>query len=198
MLANKNNQTSDDNPAGDDSVNETSAGAESQAAGADAAEHCDSTSDQLQSQLADLKQELNHAHDQALRAQADFENYRKRMTREIQESQRYAAMTIARDLLPVMDNLGRAVEAAEKVGEGSTLLTGVQMVSQQLNETLARHGLEPIAAEGEMFDPERHEAVSQQPSGDVKPGTVLIVVQTGYRLGDRVVRPAKVIVAREP
>ncbi len=155
-------------------------------------------SGEVQSELDSLRDELDQARDRALRAQADFDNYQKRMSREVQESQRYAKVNVVRDLLPVLDNMQRALEAAQQAGESGSLLQGVQMVSQQMFDVLTQHGLQQIAAEGEAFDPDRHEAVSQQPTSDAAPGTVLHVVQVGYQLGDRVVRPAKVIVAQAP
>ncbi|MDA7977691.1 MAG: nucleotide exchange factor GrpE [Pirellulales bacterium] len=149
-----------------------------------------------ENELETLREELAHSRDRALRAQADFDNYRKRAQREIQDSQRYAAVNIARDLLPVVDNMQRALEAAQQAGEEGSLLQGVQMVAHQMQEVLAQHGLQQIEAEGRPFDPDLHEAVSQQPDAEAEPGTVLHVVQVGFQLGGRVVRPAKVIVAQ--
>ncbi len=165
------------------------------------AEHADSGSEEsasesLQSDLNALREELGQASDRALRAQAELDNYRKRMNRELQDSLRYAAVNIIRDLLPVVDNLQRALEAAQAAGEDSSLLQGVQMVAQQMDGILTQHGLSPIEAQGQPFDPDLHEAVSQQPTADAEPGTVLHVVQSGYQVADRVVRPAKVIVAQ--
>lgn len=154
--------------------------------------------EELPSDLDALQSELDLARDRALRAQAELDNYRKRMNRELQDSVRYAAVNVIRDLLPVVDNMQRALEAAQAAGESGSLLQGVQMVSQQMADVLAQHGLQPIAAEGQAFDADLHEAVSQQPTADAEPGTVLHVVQIGYQLQDRVVRPAKVIVAQAP
>ena len=103
-----------------------------------------------------------------------------------------------RDLLPVIDNIDRAVEAAEKAGEAENLLAGFRLVKQQLHTILSRNECEPIPAEGEPFDPNIHQAILQQPSADVPAGHVMMVTQPGYKLHDRVVRPAQVIVSSGP
>ena len=104
---------------------------------------------------------------------------------------------LIRDLLPVLDNLQRAI-AAEQGSENNGLLQGVQMVADQLTMTLDQHHCKNIAAEGEPFDPMRHEALLQQPSDEHPAGTVMQVAQTGYQLHDRVIRPAHVIVSQGP
>jgi molecular chaperone GrpE len=144
-----------------------------------------------------LSTELKQAQDRALRMQAELENYRKRATREMQEHRRYANLPLLRDLLPVLDNLRRAIEAAEKTHDAASLLEGVKMVAQQLEDVLQRHHCVPIQALHEPFDPHLHEAVSQQASDEHPAGTVVVVTQDGFRLHDRVVRPSQVIVSRE-
>jgi molecular chaperone GrpE len=145
-----------------------------------------------------LAGELAAANDRALRLQAEMQNLRNRTSREIADERRYAALPILRDLLPVVDNIDRAVEAAEKAGEAENLLEGFRLVRQQLMATLTRHQAELIPAEGQPFDPNFHEAILQQPSADVPAGNVMMVTQTGYKLHDRVVRPAQVIVSSGP
>lgn len=145
-----------------------------------------------------LRQELDAAKDRALRAQAELDNYRKRARREMEDERRYAQLPLLRDLLPVIDNIGRALQAAEKSPDGAGLLDGVKLVAQQLEGVLARHHCTRIAALHQPFDPHLHEAILQQPSGDYPSGTVLQVTQEGYQLHDRVVRPAQVIVSAAP
>lgn len=146
-------------------------------------------------QIDRLRAELEEARDRALRTQAELENYRKRAARQIDEERRYANLPLIRDLLPVWDNVGRAIEAAEKTHQTASLLEGFKMVAGQLEDVLERHDCTKIDALGEPFDPNFHEAISQQPC-DKNPGnTVLQVIQTGFRLHDRVVRPSQVIVS---
>lgn len=152
-----------------------------------------------ESEVEKLKTDLDEAGDRLLRAQAELENYRKRAKRELEDSLRYATMPLLRDMLPVIDNLSRALAAAaEKPQDASGLIDGVKMVAQGLESVLARHDCKRIDALGKPFDPAYHEAVSQQPSKDHPPQTVLYVAQDGYTLYDRVVRPAQVIVSTTP
>ena len=141
--------------------------------------------------------ELAEARDKMLRAQAELENYRKRARRELEDERRYAEINLLRDLLPVMDNVTRAIDAAEKKADAASLLEGFKMVNQQLGNVLKKHSLKTIEAEGLQFDPAHHEAVMQQPSAEHPESTVLAVVQTGYQLHDRVVHPAQVIVSKK-
>ena len=145
-----------------------------------------------------LAEELAAANDRTLRLQAEMQNLRNRTSREIADERKYAAMPVLRDLLPVLDNIGRAIEAAEKAGEAENLLAGFRLVKQQLDTIFTRHKAEPIVPEGEPFDPHFHEAILQQPSADVLASHVMMVTQKGYKLHDRVVRPALVIVSSGP
>ncbi|MCA9108931.1 MAG: nucleotide exchange factor GrpE [Planctomycetaceae bacterium] len=145
-----------------------------------------------------LIEERDAARDQTLRAQAELENYRKRSNRERDEERRFAALPIVRDLLPGLDNLQRAIDAARHTDDLSAMLQGVEMVSAQINEVLTRHGAVPIPSVGEPFDPNKHEAIQQMPSADHPPMTVLDEVERGYTLNDRVIRPSKVIVSVTP
>jgi molecular chaperone GrpE len=131
--------------------------------------------------------------DLAQRVQADFENYRKRAVREQERLVAHAHERLVRELLPILDDLERALEAAER-HEEAQLVEGVKLVEQSLRTALRKEGLAEIETNG-AFDPHVHEALLTQPSDDVESGSVLEVVQRGYRVGDRVVRPAKVIVA---
>ena len=144
-----------------------------------------------------LKQQLREANDRVLRSQAEIENVRRRMRRERDEERLYAFQPLLTELLPVIDNIDRALEAAEGVDDSSGLLQGFKMVAQQLQDSLKKHNCNVIEADGVPFDPTKHEALAQQPSADVEPGTVLTVHQKGYMLRDRCIRPAQVIVSKE-
>ena len=149
----------------------------------------------LREQLEAARAERDENRDLALRTQAELENYRKRVNRERDEDSRYRVLPLAKDVLPAADNLRRAVQAANQSGNAEELIRGVEMVLRQFDEALVRHDVKPIAAEGETFDPNRHEALTQVPSPDHEPMTILQEVERGYTLHDRVLRPSKVIVA---
>lgn len=142
----------------------------------------------------DLQGELAACQERLLRLQAEMENLRRRTAREVQDERRYGPLPLVRDLLDVLDNVDRAVEAAEKAPDTTSLLEGFRLVGRQLRSVLEKHQVTPIAAEGEPFDPNLHEAILQQPS-DRPSGTVVMVTQQGYQLHDRVVRPSQVIVS---
>jgi molecular chaperone GrpE len=144
---------------------------------------------------AALRAELQQAKDRELRAHAELENYRKRAHRQIEEERRYANLPLMKELLPVLDNVHRAIEAAEKTPDVAVLLQGFRLVAEQLEGVLARHHCLPIAALHEPFDPHRHQAIVQQPSAEHPANTVLLVTQQGFQLHDRVVRPSQVIVS---
>jgi molecular chaperone GrpE len=129
----------------------------------------------------------------AQRVQADFENYRKRAVRDQERLVAHAHERLVRELLPILDDLERALGAAEQ-HEEAMLIEGVKLVEKSLRSALRKEGLVEIPTDG-PFDPHVHEALLTQPRTDAEPGSVLEVVQRGYRLGDRVVRPARVIVA---
>ncbi len=147
---------------------------------------------------SELAIELATEKDRVLRLQAEMENLRSRTAREINEERRYAPMNIVRDLLPVVDNIDRAIEAADQTGESTSLLEGFKLVRQQLLTVLEQHDCKPIAAVGEPFDPQIHEAILQQPSDEQPANHVLQETQVGYQLHDRVVRASQVIVSTGP
>lgn len=142
-----------------------------------------------------LNEELAAAKDRALRSQAELDNYRKRMRKEMEDERRYAQLPLLGDLLPVLDNVQRAIQAAEKLPDASGLLAGFKMVAQQLESVLSRHHCTRIDALHKPFDPHLHAAIMQQPSNEYPPNTVVQVAQEGYQLHDRVLRPAQVIVS---
>ena len=142
-----------------------------------------------------LRSELEQAKDRVLRCQAELDNYRKRASRELDDQLRYANMGILRDLLPVLDNIQRAVESAEKSPDLGSLLEGFKMVGGQLESVLEQNRCKKIEALHAPFDPNLHHAISQTPSADYPANTVILVAQEGYQLHDRVVRPSQVIVS---
>lgn len=146
-------------------------------------------------ELQKLLAELAAAKDHEIRAHAEADNVRKRAAREIEEHRRYASMSLFRDLLPVLDNVDRAIEAGDKNADAAALLEGFKMVSQQLGDVLKRHHCTRIEALHTPFDPNLHHAILQQPSEEHPANTVLMVTQNGYQLHDRVVRPSQVIVS---
>lgn len=148
--------------------------------------------------IARLQNELAEANDRALRMTAEVENVRKRIRREQEDERRYCETYLLGDLLPVVDNLGRALTAAEKSNDAASLLAGVKLVSQQLESVLARHHCTRIDALGKPFDPNLHAAIQQMPSADQPPNTVTMVAQEGYQVHERVLRPTQVIVSSAP
>jgi molecular chaperone GrpE len=143
------------------------------------------------------RQQLRDAEDRVLRTQAELENFRKRSRREYEDAQRYREMDLLRDLIPVLDTVLRAVDASEKTTDVESLRSGFRMTAQQIEKLLDSHGCKTIEADGQPFDPNVHDAILQQVVPDAKPGTIVGVASRGYRLHDRVVRPAQVIVAKE-
>jgi molecular chaperone GrpE len=151
-------------------------------------------------ELKRLQHELAEAKESLARRQADFENYRKRIERERGEAHQRVVGDVARKLLPVLDNLGRALEAEKTVQSNESkefrhFLHGVELINRQLNEVLESLGIQPIASVGERFDPHIHEAVVTEPSDKYEPDTVSEELARGYRIGDRLLRPAMVKVA---
>ncbi len=148
-------------------------------------------------QIALLKQERDELRDQALRARAEFANYQKRAKQQADADRVYAVGSLAKDLLDPLDNLDRAVEALRANG-AQGITAGLDMVQKQLHEIMARHGVEPIPAQGHPFDPNLHEAILQQTSADHPEGTVVAEMSRGYTIRDRVLRPSKVAVSVKP
>jgi molecular chaperone GrpE len=159
--------------------------------------------------IADLERQLREANERALRANAELDNYRKRSQRELADERRYAIVPLVRDILPVADNLERAIEAtqARSSSEGnepstasdvSSLLAGVKMVAAQLEGVLKQHQCVRIETVGSPFDPNQHQALAQEPSDQYPAGTVSRAFQAGYKLHDRVIRPAQVFVSTGP
>lgn len=147
--------------------------------------------------LSDKLARAEQMRDDMLRTLADYENSRKRAARDLEIERKFAHSKLAMDLLPAFDNLDRAVAAAKDVDENSALVKGVQATQAMLLDVLKRHGITPIAALGEPFDPNMHQAVSMMPSKDYPPNTVAQVLQSGFMIHDRILRPAAVVIASD-
>lgn len=147
-----------------------------------------------------LQAELEQTKDRLLRLAADFENFRRRALKDHQEAHQFGHQNLVKDLLPTVDNLQRAIDhAAQSEGGGlQGLLQGVELVLRELQGVFAKHGVTEIEAADQTFDPEVHEAMAQAPDASVPPNTVLQVFQRGYRLRDRLLRPARVVVSCLP
>ena len=150
--------------------------------------------DALKSEV--LKSENEAMRDQLLRMAADFDNFRKRSRREQDDIRKYGIDRLARDVLPIVDNLDRAL--SHSGDSADPVIVGVRMVAKQLHDALTTHGITPFPSENQVFDPERHEAVGQEESAAHKAGTVLREMQRGYMIHDRLLRPARVLVTVEP
>jgi molecular chaperone GrpE len=150
------------------------------------------------SPLEALTAERDKLREQLLRTAADFDNYRKRSKRDVDDARQRGKDDLVRDLLPVFDNLERAVQTADTASDMSSVLEGIRMVLKLFEDTADRVGLERVPSVGERFDPAVHEAIQQQETDAHPPGTIVTEVVPGYRFGQRLVRPAMVIVARKP
>ncbi len=144
-----------------------------------------------------LEEQVEQWKDRAMRSAAELDNYRKRMAREKVEDRRYATQGLLEEQLPVLDNFEMGLQAASEDKE-SMIYRGMEMVKKQLDEFLSSQGVEEIQAEGEIFDPSLHEAVSQEECTDSEEGRILRVIRGGYRMSERLLRPANVVVARAP
>lgn len=151
-----------------------------------------------QSKGREMMARIKEEHERALRAQADLENYRKRAQKEKEEVQKFGAERLLRDLLPVMDNLDRALEAAAKSPDIDSFQKGVAMTRKSFEDALARHGVKGFSARGQPFDPRLHEAIQQVETTEVPAGHVVTELVRGFTLNERLVRPALVVVARAP
>jgi molecular chaperone GrpE len=158
--------------------------------------------DPFEAEITGLKEEAGRLKDQLLRTLAEMDNLRKRMEREKAEATLYAASNFARDILSVSDNMDRALATAEAdhLKEATQpvkdLVVGVEMTRRELLNVFERHGIKRVDPVGEKFDPHFHQAVFEVPTSDEPPGTVVQVMQAGFKIGDRVLRPAMVGVAK--
>jgi molecular chaperone GrpE len=146
--------------------------------------------------LAEMEAELIKYKDAALRAAADLDNYRKRVSRERDESIKYSNAAFLERLIPVLDNFELGLQAARNAPEATAIVDGLSMVYKQLQDFLANSGVETIEAAGQTFDPNLHEALAQEESHDIPEGKVIRQARRGYRLRDRLLRPANVVVSK--
>lgn len=142
-----------------------------------------------------LRQERDDLQDRLLRSAAEFDNYRKRTDRERRELSDAVAADLIRDLLPIIDDLERALAAASQTGDPA-LRAGVELIHRQVLEAIKRRGAEPFSTVGQDFDPLWHEALASEPAGDRRDGEVVEEIRRGYRIGQRLIRPALVKVAK--
>ena len=178
---------------------ETAATAETPGPAEDAGNDAGASGGAATAQLPDidaLLAERDQLKDQLLRARAEFDNFRKRNARDYERLRKTAAEALVRDLLPVMDHLELALKHADDASQA--VVEGVQMVARQFADVLGRHGVQPIPALGEAFDPNVHEAMMQRPDDEAEPNTVLEEFLRGYRMGDLILRPSKVVVSSAP
>ena len=148
--------------------------------------------------IAALTQEVERWKDMAYRSQAELDNFRKRSAREAQETRAYANGDLLRSLCPILDNFDMGLEAARAESEKSMIFMGMSMVNRQLQEFLRDNGALEIEAQGKTFDPNLHEAVAQEASTSIPEGTIIRVTRRGYKLKDRLLRAASVIVSSGP
>lgn len=156
-----------------------------------------SKEEQLQKQVADLQKKLDQKDDQYLRAEAEIQNMTTRFNKERAQILKYDGQDLAKSILPVLDNLERALQIKVTDDNGKQLMKGIQMTHDHLVAALKDHDITEIEAEGKPFDPNLHQAVQTVPAqGDQKPDTVAKVLQAGYQLKDRVLRPSMVVVTQ--
>lgn len=186
----------------DDAVDGSEAGGEPSATGeAAAAPTAEERLAQLEADKAQLAKEKQENWDRFLRATADLENFRKRSRRELDDARIEARSKVLREMLPVIDNLERALEHAESTEGGAQaggIVEGVKLVLRQFAQALERCDVRPVETVGKPFDPNHHEAISQMESAEHPPGSVVQALQKGYTIGERLLRPALVVVAKAP
>ena len=159
----------------------------------------DSAGDESPEQVVDLlEQQLADLKDRELKAQAELENFRKRLLRDTEQQLKYALLPFVRDLVEVVDNLNRASDAATNSGSTDGLVAGVKLVQHQFHSVLAKYSCRPIECVGRSFDPNFHQAIAQQPSDKIAAGSIMMETSVGYVMHDRVVRPSMVIVSTGP
>jgi molecular chaperone GrpE len=163
-----------------------------------AAEQASATEQSADSLLTKLEADVESYRDLALRSKADLDNFRKRAAREKEDAMKYANAAFLERLIPILDNFELGLNAARTGAENSPILAGMDMVAKQLNDFLLSSGVEPVNAEGQPFDPNLHEAVAQEESAKVAEGLIIRQLRKGYKLRDRLLRPATVVVSKGP
>ncbi|WP_105103364.1 nucleotide exchange factor GrpE [Microbulbifer pacificus] len=150
-------------------------------------------------EIASLHQQLAEHKDMVLRAQAEVQNARRRAEQDVEKAHKFGAEKLLKELLPVVDNLDRALSTIDSEQEANkAVIEGIELTRKSFLDTLNKHGVEVVDPAGEPFDPELHQAMTQVPNGNVEPNTVLDVFQKGYRLHGRLLRPAMVVVSKAP
>jgi molecular chaperone GrpE len=182
-----------DFPTSDEAIH--SAQSATDEAAAEPAERTD-RSRSLEAELAETRAELEKFRDLALRSTADLDNYRKRMSKEREEAIKFANSSFLERLIPVLDNFEFGLQAAKNAPSPASILEGMSMVQKQFQDFLSSAGIEVIDATGQQFDPQLHEAISQEENEQVPEGTVIRQVRKGYRLRERLIRPANVVVSK--
>ena len=157
-----------------------------------------STPADVSAQSDDLQRQLAEKNDRLLRALAEADNIRRRAQRDREDAVRYAAEGLVRDVIPVLDNLDRALDAARAAGSSPTIVDGVELIRREFLKVLDKHGVTRYSAVGQRFDPNQHEAIARIVSRDKEPDTVVSETVPGYSLRGRVIRPAQVAVAGAP
>ena len=152
----------------------------------------------LRDRCEEAEKRADEEHDNFLRTLAEFTNYRRRSREELDQARRFASEDFIIRLLPILDNFDRAIKAAEEIGDFNALHGGVILILRQLQDLLEKEGVQPIEAVGQEFDPNVHEAVMREDTDDYPDNTIVEEFQRGYTLGDKVVRPSMVKVARKP
>lgn len=152
----------------------------------------------LADRCVEAERRADEEHDNCLRTLADFSNYRRRTRDEMDQARKFGAEDLIIRVLPVLDNFERAIKTAEEIKDYDALHGGVILILRQLRDILEREGVKPIEAEGKQFDPNLHEAVARLDTEDYPDNTIIEEFQKGYTLGDKVIRPSMVRVAREP
>ncbi|MDE3272937.1 nucleotide exchange factor GrpE [Pseudoalteromonas sp. SSM20] len=151
----------------------------------------------LNAELEAAKQTIEEQKDSVIRAAAEVENMRRRAAQDVEKAHKFALEKFANELLPVLDNLERAIEFADKENDAvKSVIEGVEMTAKSFVDAVAKFGVEVVSPQGEAFNPEFHQAMSIQPSADVAPNTVIAVMQKGYLLNGRLLRPAMVMVSK--
>jgi len=179
---------------------EAEAPADSERSAAEAAGGAAAQPEEIQALLEDARNKADEHWNQCVRLQAELDNLRKRAERDVANAHKFALEKFTNDLLPVRDSLEMGIAAA---GEGNEvdpvkLLEGSELTLKMLSDTMTRFGIQEVNPEGEKFNPEYHEAMSMQERSDVEPNTVVTVIQKGYTLNDRLIRPAMVMVSKGP
>ena len=186
----------DPSPELEEALREATEAVEARQASRAGASHSPAANEELET----LRQELAQAGERHVRLYADFENYRRRALKEKQDALLYGQENLVKDLLGTVDNLDRATEHASQSGAGDfeSILQGIELVRRELLGALAKHGVNEIEAQRQSFDPNVHEAMAQLEDDSVPTGTIVEVIQKGYQLRDRMLRPARVVVSRQP